>query len=142
LVLLAPLLGACHQWIVIQPAELPKLNGSHRGTTTGDADESTAPRVLTPAGRLVEINGGFYARVVTVGQPKLFKPPVVAEVDGSELLIRGEHQRFATYALRDVKSVAVSQRDPTGTLALILGIVVAGAAVVFVASRFVGFAAD
>jgi hypothetical protein len=150
LLLLVPLLGACHQWIVIQPTELPKLNGSNLITAgdlsatsrTGDAEELTVPRVLTPAGRLVEIDGGFNARVVAVGPPKVFNRPVVAEVDGSDLLIRGEHQRFSTYSLRDVRSVAVSQPDPAKTAALIVGIVLAAAAVVFVTASFVGSAAD
>lgn len=126
------LAAGCHTTHAIRPSELPKLNGSHAGETghrRGRVVEVEQPsrRVLvTPDGRTVEVEGEVDATVILVdGRRFDFEHPVLAEIAGDKLTVRGSNQAFQ-FDQANISGAEVAEFNSRKTNAIAVTLTVAG----------------
>jgi hypothetical protein len=116
LILVLALTG-CYSHIGVRPTELPKLNGAFTATSRSGNTQVTASTVRdveADDGRAVRI-GGDFDLIVTLkgGRRVVFDSPVIAELDGSALVLRGGNQAETRVELGDVQRTEVTQPNRT-----------------------------
>jgi hypothetical protein len=131
------LLPACYSSVVVKPTELPKLGqppGSidvqSSGTMLGpDHDFSTgaassAIRFLErPDGRVAEIRGDSTVMLATPRGTYTFEYPVLADVEGPNLRLRGSNRGSTTVPLADITTATVKSYDRATTSVAVSAIV-------------------
>jgi hypothetical protein len=132
--------SGCYDWELIKPTELPKLNGSF-STPIGRAGNATVVAVRVADveredGTLTQIKGNFDLKVTRENDDVVeFEHPVLAEIDGDDLVVRGGNRAKTHIPLVEIKHSEVSQLDVGGTTAaavicsVVGGLVLGGIAV-------------
>ena len=138
LVLTALLLtSGCTKWTAIRPDHLPALNGSDAIDLGQQGNYRvvavTSRTVERPDGRTVQIRGRFDARLTgRNGQQIVLQHPVAARLEGPVMHVRGSTLAPPPFALQNLRSVEVGQRNGVAIgLGLTLGGIVAGALIGF-----------
>ena len=130
----APILLGCHTWVAIKPSELPRLNGSTEQVVSRSANSRVVAITTTPVerpdGRLVEIRGNYDVRIESGGRSQEVGSPVLAELEGDHLIVRGSNMPRSRIPLSNIDNLEVSQFQRARTVLLTTGIAMVGAAIV------------
>lgn len=120
--------AACYNTRQVRPAELAKLQGVRiegTATTSGTVvavEESAGKRhLITPDGRTIEVDAGASAIVTdSRGRKFQFEHPVLAEVDGRHLIVRGANRPELRIPLEQVARAEVRSLDFGATTVAVL----------------------
>lgn len=116
--------SSCHTRTRIQPAEVPKLNGStrvdlgHSGTPSGDTRYAvTVSNVKKPDGTLHQVKGEFDLLLCVRGQGCTFyEHPVDSRLEGNTLHVLSGNNPPASFSMDDVTGAAVEEYNALGTV--------------------------
>jgi hypothetical protein len=127
-------LGGCYTTVQVKPTELPKLGrspatievGSSVGHTGSQAYVSVSSRDIryleAPDGRVNVVRGNPDLIIETPRGQFTFKHPVLADLEGPNLRLRGANRGTSLFPVADVRSARVTSHDPGRTAAAIIGV--------------------
>jgi hypothetical protein len=126
-------LSGCYKLTSIVPTEIPKLNNSYSvqvGSTNrtdygsnGSSSTTTSPIMAVSVrhlrktdGKVLSVKGENSIIITTKAGKYTFKPPLIARLDGGNLIVAGSNRPNITFPLDSIIKAQIEQLDVLKTV--------------------------